>query len=885
MGNKPPTNNKSHQILIGEKVKDKKCESVPSREEKFESLPNSEGQKIHDCQKILGKVQKHYKQENPNVLQSKDKNLKKKEKKIKKDAHNFPKQSQNISESPFTLKEENCPKQKSEQFKQKEKFEKPNLEPILFFSKEGKKNSLDQPTKDIQLKVTVSITLVKTTEYIKPDKMNTLFFKQGANNIYCEDLYILNSFNVNSKISTWFLCEDPNHIVERKFKFSNELENFFISENFIFSSKIGNFIMDGSKWGFLLNLTSCEEIYEGKVGPELRILLQTIFFQNIFRKYAFFVVDQEKEDKSEFVIPSTDEDLSINSNLVVFFDKLFQHQKKEIGFLYSREQDPYISLMTDLSYIPLLDSGFYFKINDISNILEKNKVKSTKVHLPGGILASDVGSGKTVSVIGLISINAHANLEKTLVVVTKNILYQWLDEFEKFCPAIRVFLLEDENNFILQDFKDYDPHVILTFREIIEEGKFPDFLKKKIVYQRIILDEFHEIAVGDKNQNSLRTKFLKNLALIQRKFTWGITGTPNDLEYYNNFGGILQTLNMKDENWAINNYQKIRAKFVKNFMRRNIKNIRNMPGCKKFVRHIKFSCIKNLMYQGSLRYGINEEKGREICNDILDQFDFSKNNPNTKIVQVINQISMTMNAELEKLSLQLKSDPKNKKIISRVENFKNENNFYTQTIALLQKKKFECPICQVEEIPENNIILSGCFHWICNECYIDLKKHFVQIDCPICRNHILDNELLLHPRYFENTETKLEALLSEITKIPPKDKVIIYTQYHSLTLKLCSMFDQVNVSYMILKGVPKNINIRLQKFKNMADIRVIFMSIEQAASGVNLQEANHVFFAHPIFGFSKEKTKELYRQCIGRAYRIGQTKPVYSTIFRDQKYN
>ena len=93
------------------------------------------------------------------------------------------------------------------------------------------------------------------------------------------------------------------------------------------------------------------------------------------------------------------------------------------------------------------------------------------------------------------------------------------------------------------------------------------------------------------------------------------------------------------------------------------------------------------------------------------------------------------------------------------------------------------------------------------------------------------------------------------------------------------MFDQVNVSYMILKGVPKNINIRLQKFKNMADIRVIFMSIEQAASGVNLQEANHVFFAHPIFGFSKEKTKELYRQCIGRAYRIGQTKPVYSTIF------
>ena len=110
---------------------------------------------------------------------------------------------------------------------------------------------------------------------------------------------------------------------------------------------------------------------------------------------------------------------------------------------------------------------------------------------------------------------------------------------------------------------------------------------------------------------------------------------------------------------------------------------------------------------------------------------------------------------------------------------------------------------------EENIVLSGCFHWICNECYKSLKKHFVQVECPICRNHIQDNELLLHPRFFENTESKLDALLSEIQNIPQKEKIIIFTQYHNLIIKLCSMFDQAKVNYIVLKGVPKKINIRL----------------------------------------------------------------------------
>lgn len=57
------------------------------------------------------------------------------------------------------------------------------------------------------------------------------------------------------------------------------------------------------------------------------------------------------------------------------------------------------------------------------------------------------------------------------------------------------------------------------------------------------------------------------------------------------------------------------------------------------------------------------------------------------------------------------------------------------------------------------------------------------------------------------------------------------------------------------------------------------MSIEQAASGINLIEANHVFFMHPIFGMTYDKSRSTYAQCIGRALRVGQSKPVQAKLY------
>ena len=50
----------------------------------------------------------------------------------------------------------------------------------------------------------------------------------------------------------------------------------------------------------------------------------------------------------------------------------------------------------------------------------------------------------------------------------------------------------------------------------------------------------------------------------------------------------------------------------------------------------------------------------------------------------------------------------------------------------------------------------------------------------------------------------------------------------------------------------------MHKFCSSPQIRIMIMSIEQAASGINLTEANNIIFVNPIFGMNNEKTSITY---------------------------
>jgi len=317
----------------------------------------------------------------------------------------------------------------------------------------------------------------------------------------------------------------------------------------------------------------------------------------------------------------------------------------------------------------------------------------------------------------------------------------------------------------------------------------------------------------------------------------------------------------------------------------------NLPGLEKKVEKISFYQLQNVLYKGKLHYGLSEAEAQELCSHLLPQYSLVEEEDS--LATAIQLVQAKHNREIEKVKahfeknqIKLIEEKNTSKALEnethiledRLKTLESENNFYLEVIQSVLKDTFECPVC-LSQIPNEKMVMLGCLHMLCAHCYEQLIKNMDNPECPYCKDFIEQNQLIIHPKYREGKHNKLTKLVEAVSKVPQDEKVIIFTQFHSLVERLENIFDQLDLSYMVLRGDPTEINIALNKFKEVPEIKILLMSIEQAASGINVTAANHVFFAHPIFGMSFDKAAITYNQCIGRAYRIGQKKKVYVKMF------
>ncbi len=140
-----------------------------------------------------------------------------------------------------------------------------------------------------------------------------------------------------------------------------------------------------------------------------------------------------------------------------------------------------------------------------------------------GILADEMGLGKTLQTISLIGYMKHfrSRGRPHLVIVPKSTLQNWVNEFKRFCPTVKVQcmkgLAEERNDFvknILPDESVWDV-VVISYESVLAEKA----ALKKIDWRYLIIDEAHRI----KNDES-------KLSLVVRSFNSEnrllITGTP-----------------------------------------------------------------------------------------------------------------------------------------------------------------------------------------------------------------------------------------------------------------------------------------------------------------------------------------------------------------------
>ncbi|KAJ2338951.1 DNA repair protein rad16, partial [Coemansia sp. RSA 2618] len=155
----------------------------------------------------------------------------------------------------------------------------------------------------------------------------------------------------------------------------------------------------------------------------------------------------------------------------------------------------------------------------------------------GGILADEMGMGKTLQTIGLLLANGGA---PTLVVCPTVALLQWKAEIAAATDALSVFvfygndrkkLADDAGTVNADELSRHD--VVLTTYGVLESAQrrektgfrrlgalhFEKSVLHAIAWHRVVLDEAHHLK--DRGSNTSRAAFA-----LSSQHTWSLTGTP-----------------------------------------------------------------------------------------------------------------------------------------------------------------------------------------------------------------------------------------------------------------------------------------------------------------------------------------------------------------------
>jgi SNF2 family DNA or RNA helicase len=175
---------------------------------------------------------------------------------------------------------------------------------------------------------------------------------------------------------------------------------------------------------------------------------------------------------------------------------------------------------------------------------------------PGGILALEMGLGKTIVMLGLIKCNIKT---QTLIVLPRSLLDQWEKCIIKFCgckPLVYHGSRPKSMKMSLDYIKTY-PIVITTYGQIslpsikqANKGRRKSCLHD-IIWSRVICDEAHHVSHKKTNE-------YKGIQVMKSEICWLVTGTPiqnNEKELYNLYS-LLGLSNCARYYDAGNNYDK-----------------------------------------------------------------------------------------------------------------------------------------------------------------------------------------------------------------------------------------------------------------------------------------------------------------------------------------
>lgn len=528
-----------------------------------------------------------------------------------------------------------------------------------------------------------------------------------------------------------------------------------------------------------------------------------------------------------------------------FSVKLFNHQLASIYHMEQLESNPII-------------------------LSETNEIKDTKI----GINADITGYGKTLSMIGLIArdkmpwdlnfpfvfetvtseakgriknynIKRFDRLKTTLVLVSNNIVNQWVSELSKTKLTYRSIVnRRDFDNDV--EVQEYDVVIVV-----------PSLYNRLIHYysgyawKRFIFDE---------------PGFLKisNMEEMYAGFYWFVTATPHAIySHYKNRS--YKSGFMKDLFASNNDFNK----FCENIIIANdpdfIKSSFEMP----VTNHHHYQCFQP-MYNVVLNFVSSSVATMISAGNIEGAIMAMGGTKCSNIVDVIKKQKQHQYSELlKKLDDEDEESGANEMLRKKMTHLQEQIKDLDSKFESLLKDN--CHICC--DSLTKPVLEPNCHNIFCGNCLLQWLQQ--KNSCPLCRNKVDPSKLVYISSSSSSPTVSSSEKKSRVTKIDktveliksnPQGKFLIYSDQNQTFLPLSNAFYENDICFVQMKGNIKSREKNLELFKS-GEVPVIFLNSNSDSAGLNLTESTDIILYHQM----PDSTEN---QIIGRANRIGRKYPL-----------
>ncbi|KAI9057725.1 hypothetical protein FKP32DRAFT_1597935 [Trametes sanguinea] len=254
------------------------------------------------------------------------------------------------------------------------------------------------------------------------------------------------------------------------------------------------------------------------------------------------------------------------------------------------------------------------------------------------ILADEMGLGKTVQIVTFIGYLAAASgVSPALIVVPNSTITNWVREFERWAPQLRVvpFYGEAKSREIIKKYELFHSnpasgttgakyHVLVTTYETITSAKeFTSVFKNMPRWEVLVVDEGQRL----KSDTSLIFKRLKELNSFHRVI---MTGTPlnNNIRELFNLMNFLDPEGWKDLEQLSKQYEELTDELVKDlhvrlkpyFLRRIKSEVLQLPPKNEVIVPVSMAPLQKEIYRSILSQNL------EILRKLAEGTDPSKRN-------------------------------------------------------------------------------------------------------------------------------------------------------------------------------------------------------------------------------------------------------------------